>query len=59
MTAPTPLSSAGVGAVSANPYSHDPVAATAAALNGAAFFANQGGFQQPVSTLFVYLKGDL
>ena len=55
MTPPTPLSSAGVGAVPANPYSHDPVAATAAALNGAAFFANQSGFQQPVSTL-VYLR---
>lgn len=44
VTASTPLSAAGaVGAVSANPYSHDP-----AALAGGAFFANQGGFQQPV-----------
>lgn len=41
----TPLSAAGaVGSVSANPYSHD----TAAAMGGA-FFANQTGFQQPVS----------
>jgi PAB-dependent poly(A)-specific ribonuclease subunit 3 len=44
VTASTPLSAAGaVGPVSANPYSHDP-----AALAGGAFFANQGGFQQPV-----------
>lgn len=44
--ASTPLSTAGaVGSVSANPYSHD----TAAALGGAAFFASQTGFQQPVS----------
>lgn len=46
--APSPLTT---GAVPANPYSHDSaaVAATAAALNGAAFFANQSGFQQPVT----------
>lgn len=54
VTAPTPLSAAGVGTVPANPYSPDSaaVAATAAALNGAAFFANQSGFQQPVSPYF-------
>lgn len=46
VTASTPLSAAGaVGPVSANPYSHDP----AAAALGGAFFANQTGFQQPVS----------
>lgn len=46
VTAPNPLSAANaVGPVQANPFSHD----TAAALNGAAFFANQSGFQQPVS----------
>jgi hypothetical protein len=45
VTASTPLSAAGaVGPVSANPYAHDPTAA----LGGGAFFANQGGFQQPV-----------
>ncbi|GKZ79441.1 hypothetical protein CBS63078_10011 [Aspergillus niger] len=45
VTAPNPLSAANaVGPVQANPFSHD----TAAALNGAAFFANQSGFQQPV-----------
>ncbi|KAJ5578429.1 PAN2-PAN3 deadenylation complex subunit PAN3 [Penicillium hispanicum] len=44
VTATTPLSGPAVGAISANPYSHD----TAAALGGAAFFANQTGFQQPV-----------
>lgn len=39
-----PLSAAAaVGPVPANPYSHD-----TAALNGAAFFASQSGFQQPV-----------
>lgn len=44
VTASTPLSAAGaVGAVSANPYSHD----AAAALTGA-FFPGQTGFQQPV-----------
>ncbi|BCR86583.1 PAN-complex poly(A)-binding subunit PAN3 [Aspergillus chevalieri] len=50
VTAPAPLPGAGVGTVSGNPYSPDTaaVAATAAALNGAAFFANQSGFQQPV-----------
>lgn len=60
VTAPTPLSAAGVGTVPANPYSPDSaaVAATAAALNSAAFFANQSGFQQPVSPYFTpfYLK---
>lgn len=51
VTAPAPIPAAGVGNVPGNPYSHDTaaVAATAAALNGAAFFANQSGFQQPVS----------
>ncbi|KAJ5450525.1 PAN2-PAN3 deadenylation complex subunit PAN3 [Penicillium daleae] len=45
VTASTPLSAAGaVGPVSANPYAHDPTAA----LGAGAFFANQGGFQQPV-----------
>ncbi|GAT23219.1 PAB-dependent poly(A)-specific ribonuclease subunit pan3 [Aspergillus luchuensis] len=45
VTAPNPLSAANaVGPVQANPFSHD----TAAALNGAAFFANQSGFQQPL-----------
>lgn len=50
VTAPAPIPAAGVGNVPGNPYSHDTaaVAATAAALNGAAFFANQSGFQQPV-----------
>ncbi|ODM18700.1 PAB-dependent poly(A)-specific ribonuclease subunit pan3 [Aspergillus cristatus] len=50
VTAPAPLPGAGVSTVSGNPYSPDTaaVAATAAALNGAAFFANQSGFQQPV-----------
>lgn len=54
--APSPLTTAGVGAVPANPYSHDSaaVAATAAALNGAAFFANQSGFQQPVISLVLH-----
>lgn len=51
VTAPAPLPGAGVGTVPGNPYSPDTAAAaaTAAALNGAAFFANQSGFQQPVS----------
>lgn len=50
VTAPAPLPGAGVGTVPGNPYSPDTAAAaaTAAALNGAAFFANQSGFQQPV-----------
>jgi len=57
VTAPAPLPGAGVGTVSGNPYSPDTaaVAATAAALNGAAFFANQSGFQQPVSQNSIYL----
>ncbi|KAJ5091408.1 hypothetical protein NUU61_006278 [Penicillium alfredii] len=47
VSASTPLSATGaVGPVSANPYSHE--SAAAAALGGAAFFANQTGFQQPV-----------
>lgn len=51
VTAPAPLPGTGVGTVPGNPYSPDTAAAaaTAAALNGAAFFANQSGFQQPVS----------
>lgn len=45
VTASTPITAGGaVGPVSANPYAHDPTAA----LGGGAFFANQGGFQQPV-----------
>ncbi|PYI23074.1 PAB-dependent poly(A)-specific ribonuclease subunit pan3 [Aspergillus japonicus CBS 114.51] len=45
VTSPNPLSAANaVGPVQANPFTHD----TAAALGGAAFFANQSGFQQPV-----------
>ncbi|KAF3398067.1 PAB-dependent poly [Penicillium rolfsii] len=44
VSASTPLSAGAVGPVSGNPYSHDPTAALA----GGAFFANQGGFQQPV-----------
>lgn len=48
VTATAPLSAAtAVAPVQANPYSQD----TAAALGGAAFFAGQGGFQQPVSHL--------
>lgn len=53
VTATAPLSAAAaVGAVQANPYSPE----TTAALGGAAFFAGQTGFQQPVSSLgyFVY-----
>lgn len=44
VTTPTPMTPGAVGPVSANPYSHDPTAAM-----GGAFFANQSGFQQPVS----------
>ncbi|KAJ5490955.1 PAN2-PAN3 deadenylation complex subunit PAN3 [Penicillium diatomitis] len=45
VTTSTPLSATGgVGSVSANPYTHDPTGALA----GGAFFANAGGFQQPV-----------
>ncbi|KAJ9300554.1 hypothetical protein DTO271G3_1718 [Paecilomyces variotii] len=44
VTATAPLTAAGaVGPVQANPYAHD-----AAALSGAAFFAGQSGFQQPL-----------
>ena len=46
VTASNPLAAASaVGPVQANPFSPD----TAAALGGAAFFAGQSGFQQPVS----------
>ncbi|KAJ0420550.1 PAB-dependent poly(A)-specific ribonuclease subunit pan3 [Aspergillus carlsbadensis] len=46
VTTPNPLATpAGVGPVQANPFSHD---TTATALGGAAYFANQSGFQQPV-----------
>lgn len=49
---PTPLAggAAGVTPVQANPYSHDPAAAAAAAatLGGATFFPGQAGYQQPV-----------
>ncbi|KAL3483206.1 hypothetical protein BJX62DRAFT_220682 [Aspergillus germanicus] len=46
VTTPNPLAApAGVGPVQANPFSHD---TTATALGGAAYFANQSGFQQPV-----------
>lgn len=52
VTASTPLSAAAaVGPVSANPYAHD----TAAALGGAAFFANQTGFQQPVCDIQLHV----
>lgn len=44
VTTPTPMTPGAVGPVSANPYSHDATAAM-----GGAFFANQTGFQQPVS----------
>ncbi|KKA17634.1 PAB-dependent poly(A)-specific ribonuclease subunit PAN3 [Rasamsonia emersonii CBS 393.64] len=48
---PTPLAggAAGVTPVQANPYSHDPAAAAAAAatLGGATFFPGQAGYQQP------------
>ncbi|KAB8237275.1 PAN-complex poly(A)-binding subunit PAN3 [Aspergillus alliaceus] len=48
VTASNPLSAASaVGPVQANPFAHD-TAAAAAALSGAAFFAGQSGFQQPV-----------
>jgi hypothetical protein len=51
VTTPNPLAApAGVGPVQANPFSHD---TTATALGGAAYFANQSGFQQPVS----YISG--
>jgi hypothetical protein len=40
---PSPMTPGAVGPVSANPYAHDPAAM------GGAFFANQAGFQQPVS----------
>lgn len=47
VTASTPLAAASaVGPVQANPYAHD-----GAALGGAAFFASQSGFQQPVRCL--------
>ncbi len=47
VTTPNPLAAAGtVGPVQANPFSHD---TAATALGGAAFYANQTGFQQPVS----------
>ncbi|KAL2863761.1 PAN-complex poly(A)-binding subunit PAN3 [Aspergillus lucknowensis] len=46
VTTPNPLAApAGVGPVQANPFSHD---TAATALGGAAYFANQPGFQQPV-----------
>lgn len=46
VTTPNPLAAAGtVGPVQANPFSHD---TAATALGGAAFYANQTGFQQPV-----------
>ncbi|KAI9042969.1 PAN-complex poly(A)-binding subunit PAN3 [Aspergillus affinis] len=48
VTAPNPLSAAGaVGSVQAGAFPHE-TAAAAAALGGAAFFAGQSGFQQPV-----------
>jgi hypothetical protein len=43
VAAPSPMTPGAVGPVSANPYAHDPTAM------GGAFFANQAGFQQPVS----------
>ncbi|OJI96937.1 hypothetical protein ASPVEDRAFT_121653 [Aspergillus versicolor CBS 583.65] len=46
VSAPNPLAATGaVGPVQANPFSHD---TAATALGGAAFYANQTGFQQPV-----------
>ena len=51
VTAPNHLSAAGaVGSVQAGAFPHE-TAAAAAALGGAAFFAGQSGFQQPVSSL--------
>ena len=44
VTTPTAMTPGAVGPVSANPYSHDHTGAM-----GGAFFANQTGFQQPVS----------
>ncbi|KAL4787429.1 hypothetical protein BJX76DRAFT_318590 [Aspergillus varians] len=45
VTTPNPLATPGaVGSVQANPFSHDTTATT---LGGAAFYANQSGFQQP------------
>ncbi|KAL3472003.1 PAB-dependent poly(A)-specific ribonuclease subunit pan3 [Aspergillus californicus] len=46
VTTPNPLAApGGVGPVQPNPFTHD---ASAAALSGATFYANQSGFQQPV-----------
>ncbi|KAL4750733.1 PAB-dependent poly(A)-specific ribonuclease subunit pan3 [Aspergillus terricola var. indicus] len=46
VSTPNPLAAPGaVGPVQANPFSHDAAAAT---LGGAAYYANQAGFQQPV-----------
>ncbi|KAL4973386.1 hypothetical protein BDW66DRAFT_142179 [Aspergillus desertorum] len=46
VSTPNPLAAPGaVGPVQTNPFSHDAAAAT---LNGAAYYANQGSFQQPV-----------
>ncbi|KAL4934310.1 PAN-complex poly(A)-binding subunit PAN3 [Aspergillus undulatus] len=46
VTTPNPLAAPGtVGPVQANPFSHDAAATT---LGGAAYYANQSGFQQPV-----------
>lgn len=55
VTATAPLSAAAVSAVQANPYSPD----TTAALSGAAFFAGQTGFQQPVSrSIYPHFRSD-
>ncbi|KAL4987343.1 PAB-dependent poly(A)-specific ribonuclease subunit pan3 [Aspergillus falconensis] len=46
VSTPNPLAAPGaVGPVQANPFSHDAATAT---LSGAAYYANQAGFQQPV-----------
>ncbi|KAL4871205.1 hypothetical protein BDV12DRAFT_164391 [Aspergillus spectabilis] len=46
VTTPNPLAAPGaVGSVQANPFSHD---ATATTLGGAAYYASQSGFHQPV-----------
>lgn len=52
-TAPLSAAAAAVSAVQANPYAPE----TTAALGGAAFFAGQTGFQQPVSHLICRQSG--
>lgn len=51
VSTPNPLAAPGaVGPVQANPFSHDAAAATL----GGAYYANQAGFQQPVSCFNIY-----